>query len=181
MSEIDTKHVLLILSAKTCSACIKYGELGIFDKIKKEFSNSNNVKVVHIELETMNSNIPNNYPVVINKYKSWFPIFLLINGNDWNDNLNNIDFYNPNIVVFNGMIENGVPKMKDRSEMLGPDSISKWVVENVESNDKFRTIISSKTAITPILPKLPELNNGDHVKYIPTCGMVKFKASRRNQ
>jgi hypothetical protein len=180
MSEIETKHVLLIISAKTCSACIRLTELGIFQKIKNDFSNNPRVKVIHIELDEMKSNIPNNYPTALNKYKSWFPIFLLINGSDWNDNLNNIDFYNPNIVVFNGVIENGIPKLVDRSEQIGFDSLSKWVSDNIESNDKFRTIISSKTTSVPILPKLPEFETAEHTKYIPTCGMVKFKASRRN-
>jgi hypothetical protein len=187
MNTDKTQHILLIVSAEECGAC-KYAEKeGIFDKVKTAIKNEKIVRLEHIKLLKLGESITPKYPAVLGNFIAFYPIFILINGKDWDNKLANIDEKNPNIEVFNATITDGkIMPRRDNfvtpAEM--PAKIIEWIKTNIESNLKYG---KGNIITTAKLPKIAQAQvlveakdnetNGDRPKYMPTCAAIKILAS----
>jgi thiol-disulfide isomerase/thioredoxin len=181
MSEanVDSRNILIIVSAENCGACKYYKENKHFETIKEKLAKDGIVRFEHIEIKKMGDSLDKKYPEILSKWLRFYPIFILINGKDWNNGMKDIDEKNPNIEIFNARITDGVVTPLGNSIGMGPDKIPDWVKTNVSDNSKFKTSVI-------ITSKLPSLANKDKSvpqiekpKYIPTCGAVKILASSR--
>lgn len=185
MSSADTRPILVIVSAGNCGACQNAEKTGIFTKIKTDISTTlvddNKVSIVrveHIKKPKIDDPIDQIYPQVLNKWARWFPIFILINGKDWNDKMANIDEKSPNIEVFNGRLVEGMVMQGNPGSMMDYSKVPEWIKNNIDNNTKFKTIIIKSTQRQPLTLPTP-VPETETPKYIPTCGAIKLMASSR--
>lgn len=177
-STADSRNILVVISAGDCSACKYYKENKVFDKIKEGVTSSGYVRYEHIEVSSMKDSIDKKYPQVLNKWKRFFPIFILINGKDWNNELKDIDEKNPNIEIFNARIVEGtIVPINDISN--GPDKIPDWIKTQVTSNAKFKGTIIQSSKLPQLAEKDKSVEADITAKYLPTCGAVKIMVSNR--
>ena len=181
MSSVDTRSVLLLVSAGDCGACKYYETNKIFDQIKEAIAKDNLVRYEHIKLEKMNSGVDKKYPEIINRWIRSYPTFILINGKDWNNGLKDIDEKNPNIEVFNARVIEGVITPIQNNINSGVDKLPVWIKENLTNNSKFKSAVIISSKVPQIAEKDKSKTNItiEKPKYIPTCGAVKILASNR--
>jgi hypothetical protein len=176
---VDSRNILIVISAENCGACKHYKESKIFDNVKTKLAEDGIVRFEHIEVKKIGDPVDKKYPEILGKWSRFYPIFILINGKDWNNGMKDIDEKNPNIEVFNARVVDGVISPMGNNIMMGPDKIPDWVKTNVSENAKFKTSLIT-------VNKLPNLSNKDkstisneQPKYLPTCGAVKILGSSR--
>ena len=84
----DTRHVLCLITTQTCPHCPRAVER--YPDLQKEISKKYSLRFAHIDLDRMTNmnvgwedvHLP--IPRGIEKYVSWFPAYLIFNGQEWN-------------------------------------------------------------------------------------------------
>jgi len=117
---MDSKHVFCVITAAKCPHCKTFRK--DWDDIRRTIEATGLVRIVDIELNSTNE-VPNpeKYPKDLARYVKWFPTFLLFTGKSWNAAFPGLTLFdgqhsveNPDAklegVVFNGVLENGVPR-----------------------------------------------------------------------
>lgn len=182
-SSVDNRNILLIVSAENCGACKTFEEQGIFEAIKKQLESDGYVRIEHIKVKKIGDAVDSKYSQQINSWIRFYPTFILINGKDWNSNFSSIDQKSPNIEIFNARMTDGIVITNSGVQLQGPDKIPEWVKNNVTNNIKFKSIsiisTNKKLPTISIDQKSIESDESEPVRYIPTCGSVKFLASSR--
>lgn len=82
----DTRHVLCLITTQTCPHCPRAVEK--YPDLQKTISKKYSLRFAHIDLDRMASinwedvHLP--IPRGVEKYVSWFPTYLILNGQEWN-------------------------------------------------------------------------------------------------
>jgi len=117
--------VLVIIMSDACGHCVNFKNTQLATlkrRIAKEFDN---VKVEEITLPTFSSDLPEKYPPSLKNLISWFPMFMLCDGENWSSACNNKKNLSK-FIVFNGEMSNGKPQIKSKYA-LNAENILKWM------------------------------------------------------
>jgi hypothetical protein len=176
ISKVDTRPVLVVVSAGNCGACQTWEKQKGFDQVRDKVLEDGHVRYEHIKVAKMGDAFDKKYPQKLSQFVRYYPTFILINGKDWNNALDGIDEKNPNIEVFNCRIVEGtvVPVSQN-----GPDKIPDWVATQCTTNAKINNVTIHKAPQISESQKSIEIVDTDSGKYLPTCGAVKFAQSNR--
>ena len=102
----DDRHVLCLITAKTCSYCPRVVEG--YSELQRIISERYSLRFAHIDLDRIgipywnNTSLP--IPRGLDHYVSWFPTYLILDGRSCNRGI--IQPYSPN--EFHGDVFNGV-------------------------------------------------------------------------
>jgi hypothetical protein len=119
------EKTLVIITADTCSACTRFKGFEL-EKLKKNLPEK--VKLVHIDLPDMDSNVPENYSSELNNYLAWFPMFILFNTYYWNKGM--VEDGN----IMNGYMTEKGPEHNQDNIPSRADDIIKWIDRKVLVN-----------------------------------------------
>jgi hypothetical protein len=178
----DDRHILIAVSATDCSACTQAESMGLFTKVETAVSEKKTIRFERIKLAKIGSPVDEKYPKALNNWIRFYPIFILVNGKDWNNNFKDSDEKNPNIEVFNATVNyGGVVIPVKREQMMPFENIMDWVEKNLEKNNKFKSSVIIKSSNkTPIISNADQSIDAANIKkYVPTCGTVKLAISNR--
>ena len=123
------KPVLIFLTAKDCGACKRFKKewQSINKKIKNEVS-----EIKELELPSIQSDLPHDYPNEFKNMKTWFPMFILINPEDLKKSQDDPDI-KTRFVVFNGDTSSGKLEMVERSKLMNmyeDNVIRNWIINS---------------------------------------------------
>lgn len=120
---MSQKPVLVIVTANNCGGCRVFKDKVLNDLLSRVTGLAD---AVHIELPSVSSPIPSQYPQDLKRLIGWFPTLILVPAASWRAG------GSINGSVFNGEIQQGrvVPKQGG----ISTEEIIKWISESQLSN-----------------------------------------------
>lgn len=118
--------VLVVIMSEACGHCrtFKTTQLSsLKNRISKDFTN---VGLEIIDLPSFSSPIPSKYPSSLQNIIKWFPMFILIDGENWNLSIKNKKNILSKFRIFNGTMNNGIPQYVPKYK-LNVDDIFQWM------------------------------------------------------
>lgn len=190
-------HILVIFTATSCGACIKYKKIFRDDVLNKLISEGK-VSIIEINFPTFNVVLGPEYHPQLKKYIGWFPEFVLFTNESWYNYSTDLIGY-----IMGGRIVNGEAK-PEKPIAPNAENVSNWInrtiasemVENIplsqqsQSNiamnyggnrniDEKKSIVIENKNNTNIQNGNTELRNS---KFVPTIGnKIKYKHSELDE
>jgi len=160
--------VVVIISAKNCSACKSFR--ASWPTFKDDIERQLQVKVVDVHLEMMNSPIDTSqYPTGLSVYKRWFPMFLLVRGKVWESAMLNKGFDIPlNATIMGGSMVNGIPTM-GQGFPLKNDLVLKLLDEKIKELES--SSVETSVVVNPII----SLPTSGRVSEMGRCETTTYK------
>lgn len=129
---------LVAIKAGNCGACTRFKateQVSAYAAIRKEFPY---VDIIDFELPSMNTppSAMSQFPVDINRYRSWYPMFIIMPFDTWNNAMINKNAHLNNVSIFNGKLTNDKLEMV-ASYPMNAEGLIKWIRSIVgEKNEK---------------------------------------------
>lgn len=153
-ASLDTRPVVLLVTANDCGACSKFYTPWSTD-ISPAISNLGNVRLEWYAYPTMGS-MPTTIngkavPVDLANYVGWFPTLLLVPGTAWNNSMRDKDApLNAEIFALDTYV-NGVPT-RSKTIPLTKEAILRWIKDTVPKMTAHESKGETKSVVNRDLP-----------------------------
>lgn len=134
--------VLVVISAKDCSACINLAKE--WPAHKKEIADLKSVDILEIVKAKKEDPLPADAPAGLRSFNIWWPMFALINGDAYRAG----DKLEP-AVVFNGEIIGN--ELYQRPTYGSYKSLAEWIKKNLDFVSK-RKAVAPPVVLEPVRP-----------------------------
>jgi hypothetical protein len=185
---------LVIVSAKTCGACVRYYESQHSDLV--ESLKGLNVTLREIKYESVNASPPSGTPLdFVKLYVRWFPTFVLFTSEEWNYvNSNKFEIDGKPIVgrILNGKLTDKGATHESSGYPMTSAGVISWLKSFTSSKSApaktqkeenkvslepmYKTDLSAKEKLIKYLPTAPAHDSG--LKTI-TCSNIYVSSHRR--
>jgi hypothetical protein len=134
--------VLVVISAKDCSACKNLAK--DWPALKKEIADLKSVDILEIVKDKKEDPLPADYPASLRPFNIWWPMFALVNGDAYKAG----ERLDP-AVVFNGELVGS--DLYQRPTYGSYKYLAEWIKKNLDFVSK-RKAVAPPVVLEPVRP-----------------------------
>jgi len=156
--------VLVVITADDCGACIDFKK-NIWPGVKKTLEDTKSVEIIHKELPSIGSALPEDLPKDLGRFVPYYPSIILITRNSWNGGKGT----NLQAVAFNGVVDAATGKVKriDQKQLQAFSQIPAWVKQSLLLPE-FNRVSAAPATQTAKAVLVHDISDGP-VKVLPVC------------
>lgn len=173
----DSRPVLLIILAETCSGCLKFKST-LLPQLESEVQRSRQVRLVKVNIPDMKrekipeylqrQGIQASMISEIVPYLEWFPNLLLVSGPSWNRGRNlEISSLNGTKTASGWQPSPKIPLTKD--------TINKWISDYSAKVGQSQVVLTQGGSSVPPTAPFNAPAPTSSVSYVPTVGAIRYK------
>ena len=182
MLNIKTEPVFVALVSSTCNPCklllngwdvLTNTLVKNYPKLRFPNHTQETKKYKYPPVMIHNNTINSIFPKDLNNYLHWYPIMLLIDGNEWDKGMSNKDYIFDKVQIMNSqVINNKVTYLRIKNEN-NPEDIVSWVKDTSEVFKKTELNMSNTNPVSYIAPIIKKIKEEDICKN--TLGLISRK------
>lgn len=119
--------VLVFISARDCGKCKEFREKS-WPSIKKTVEDAKGkIVLMEVDLGKMSDDLPQHLPADLDRYRGWYPIFMLFTAESWDESK-----HLENVGIFNGRMRPGLNANPELTGKEGWDKLIPWISDKLK-------------------------------------------------